>query len=511
MAMVYLVGAGPGDPGLLTMRAAELLARAEVVIYDGLVNPQLLRRARPGAEIIYGGKHDRTRAVSQDELNGLLLAKAREGKCVVRLKGGDPYVLGRGGEEALLLAEQGIPFEVVPGVSSVEGVTCYAGIPLTHRQFCAGYSVVTGHDANTSPNHAADWRPIAQTPGTLVILMGLANLRAIAEALVSGGRGPDTPAAVISWGTMPRQKTVVGTLADIVQRTTDAAIKPPAITVVGEVVRLREKLNWFERRPLFGQRVVVTQRSDLAQPRYAALRESGAEVLEIPATRFRPPKDSGPLKRVLAELKRYDWIVFSNPIGVEVFFCFFFKRYKDLRELGRARLGACGPMTADKLRAWHLEPVAVAADHRTSLIVEALVQAGGVAGQKVLLLRGEDTLATLPATLTEMGAKVDDVACLGTEPESEDRSGDAAHFMESGAEWVVFASGLAIEHFHQRFDLPGLLSRFPQMKLALASPTIRSAIEKLGLKATVVAEPNDVEGLHHLMGSSRGRRAPLSG
>jgi uroporphyrinogen III methyltransferase/synthase len=494
-ARVFLVGAGPGDPGLLTRRGAEVLGRAEVVIYDGLVNPELLRLAPPSAEIIYGGKHDRTRAVCQEELNALLLARARAGKRVVRLKGGDPYVLGRGGEEAELLADAGIPFEVVPGVSSIEGVTCYAGIPLTHRAHCSGFTVVTGHESYTAPGHEAEWNRWAQTPGTLVILMGLRNLRELATYLAANGRAPDTPVAVISWGTTSRQRTVVGVLADIADRVAAVHLQPPAITVVGEVVRLREKLNWFERRPLFGQRVVITQRQELAQPVCAVLRELGAHVLEVPATRFLLPENRGPLDRALAEAPSYDWIVFSNPWVVDRFLELWLERHQDLRGLAGVRLGTFGPMTGDRVRAWRLHPAAVAADHKADLIHAAMTGADQLRGRRLLVLRAEGAGQDLIEPLRQEGARVDDVAAFRAVPETEDTTGDAARLVEGGADWLVFASGLAIEHFHHRLDLPKLLARFPRLKVALASPTIRWAMAHLGLKETVVARPNDIPSL----------------
>ena len=526
--IVYLVGAGPGDAGLLTLRGKELLERAEVVIYDGLVNRELLRFAPPTAEIIYGGKHDRTRCVSQAELNALLLAKAREGKGVVRLKGGDPFVFGRGGEEAEVLAGAGIPFEVVPGVSSVHSVPCYAGIPLTHRDHASSVTVVTGHDAPSSPANKVDWPGLARIPGTLVVLMGLRNMRAIAAELIAHGRSPDTAVAMISHGTNGQQKTFVGTLGTVAELASQAGISPPAVTVIGEVVNLREQLNWFEQRPLFGRRVAVTQRSDLARPLVAALRERGAEVLEIPATRWvahtglgvseqraragseiggsgktsnlqHPTSDiqseQPGLGRALAHLESYDWILFTNPQGIDFFFERFFLVHQDLRRLGTARLGAYGPRTGQRLREWHLQPAAVAADHKTPLIIEAITQYGSVSGKRFLVLRGDVAYEKVPEALEALGAMVDVVPCYDVVPEKEDLTGSGAALVEEGADWLVFASGLAIEHLHERFDLPSLMAQFPGMRLAIASDTIRWALEKLGLEPSVIAQPNDVEDL----------------
>ena len=519
--IVYLVGAGPGDAGLLTLRGKELLERAEVVIYDGLVNRELLRFARPAAEIIYGGKHDRTRCVSQAELNALLLAKAVEGKCVVRLKGGDPFVFGRGGEEAELLAAAGIPFEVVAGVSSVHSVPCYAGIPLTHRDHASSVTVVTGHDAPSSPANKVDWPGLCKIPGTLVVLMGLRNIQAIAATLIAHGRSPDTPVAIVSRGTTGQQQTVVGRLDTIAELANQTGANPPAVTVIGEVVNLRGQLNWFERRPLFGHRVVVTQRSDLARPLVAALRERGAEVLEVPATRWMPQTGRGEseqharegseiggsgktpniqsarpgLDRALAHLESYDWLLFTNPQGIDFFFERFFQVHHDLRRLGPARLGAYGPRTGQRLREWHLQPAAVAADHKTPLIMEAITKCSRVRGQRFLVLRGDLACEKVPEALEALGAVVDVVACYTVEPEKEDLTGGAASLVQNGADWIVFASGLSIEHFHERFDLPGLMARFPGTRLAIASNTIQWALEKLSLAPSVIAQLNDAEDL----------------
>lgn len=493
--IVYLVGAGPGGAGLFTLRGAELLRNADVVIYDGLVSRELLRLAPASAEIIYGGKHDRARCTSQDELNALLLARAREGKRVVRLKGGDPFIFGRGGEEAELLADAGIPFEVVPGVSSVQSVPGCAGIPLTHRHHASCVTIVTGHECQSSPADKLDWAQLAKMPGTLVVLMGLKNLRRIVSVLIANGRLPDTPVAVISRGTTGRQRTVVGGLSGIVDRVEEENLLPPALTVIGDVVNLRDKLNWFEQRPLFGRRIVVTQRNDLVRPLVTLLRGQGAEVLEVPATHWGPPPDTKPLDDALARLKSYDWILFSNPIGIEVFFERFFRIHGDLRRLGNVRLGAYGPVTGRKLREWGLQPAAIAADHKTPLIMEAVTKCGDVRGQKFLVLRGESAWEKVPEALVEAGAEVDVVPCYGVEPEMEDPAGEAARFIEEGADWIVFASGLAIEHFHARFDLPRLMARFPNTRLAIASGTIKWALDRLGLEASAMAQPNDAESL----------------
>jgi len=509
--IVYLVGAGPGDAGLFTLRGKEVLERAEVVIHDGLVNRELLRFAPPTAEFIYGGKHDRTRCVSQAELNALLLAKALEGKRVVRLKGGDPFVFGRGGEEAEVLAAAGISFEIVPGVSSLHSVPCYAGIPLTHRQHASSVTVVTGHEGPSSPANKVCWAGLANVPGTLVVLMGLRNIRAIAATLIAHGRSPGTPVAIVSHGTTGRQQTVVGTLATIAELASRSGISPPAVTVIGEVVSLREQLNWFEQRPLFGRRVAVTQRFDLSRPLVAALRERGADVLEVPATRWVPHPDQARLDQALGELASYDWILFTNPLGIEFFFERFFQVHNDLRKLGPARLGAYGPRTGQTLREWRLQPAAEAADHKTPLIMAAITKCGRVQGQRFLVLRGDSAFEKVPETLEELGAVVDVVPCYAVEPETQDLTGGAAALVEEGADWIVFASGLAIEHFHERFDLPGLMARFPATRLALASDTIQWALDRLGLVPAAIATPDDAEDMVNAIVSAENAPTAVGG
>src|SRR6266536_1461805 len=321
--MVYLVGAGPGDEGLLTLRGAELLARADVVVYDALVNPELLRLAPKSAEIIYGGKRGKEHAIPQPELNQLLITKARAGKTVVRLKGGDPYVFGRGGEEAEQLADAKIEFEVVPGVSSFVAVPNYAGMPLTHRDFSSRITLITGHEDPAKEASTIDWPQVAKTPGTKVIMMGTDRIGQIAETLVSQGMSPATPVAMVRWGTTGHQHSIEGTLATIADVAAREKIGPPTVAVIGDVVKLRAKLNWFERRPLFGQRIVVTRTREQASQLSRQLRVSGAEVLEIPTIKLEAPSRREDLVDALLALNAYDWLVFTSPNGVTTFFEYF--------------------------------------------------------------------------------------------------------------------------------------------------------------------------------------------
>jgi uroporphyrinogen III methyltransferase / synthase len=503
--MVYLVGAGPGDAGLLTLRGAELLGRADVVVYDALVNPELLRYVPKPAEVIFGGKRARGHAISQEDLNQLLISKAREGKIVVRLKGGDPYVFGRGGEEAEELSDAGVPFEVVPGVSSFVAVPNYAGVPLTHRDFCSRLTLITGHEDPNKEISSIDWEQVARTPGTKVVMMGTDRVGQIAETLVKHGLAPETPIAMIRWGTTGRQQSIDGTLASIGQVAAAAKIEPPTVTVIGEVVKLRSKLNWFERRPLFGQRVVVTRAREQAGPLSQQLRELGAEVLEVPTIRFEPPTEKKALVDALLELNSYDWLIFTSPNGVTTFFEYFFRQFHDMRDLGGARIAAVGPATARKLKELHLQVDLMPEEALGSAVAEAFQEYESIENLKMCLLRAEVANRELPAALEAKGAIVDDIPLYRTVPEVEDIGGSATRLLETGAEWITFTSGSTVEHFHARFNLLELLKKFPGLKLASIGPETSKALSALGLKPNLEARPHTAEGLRDGLLATAGR------
>ena len=501
---VYLVGAGPGDAGLLTIRGAEVLGRAEVVLYDALVNPELLECAPSSAEIIFGGKRGGGRKIPQEELNAILVERARAGKVVVRLKGGDPYVFGRGGEEAEVLAKAKIPFEVVPGVSSFVAVPNYAGIPLTHRKFASRITLVTGHEAPDAEKDGIDWEQLARTPGTKVIMMGTERIGQIAATLVEHGTPATTTVAVIQWGTTPRQRSVAGTLADIGEVAKRSEIGPPSVVVVGEVVSLREELNWFERRPLFGKRVAVTRTREQASQLCARLRELGAETLEIPTIKLSHPTNRQDLVDALLALNSYDWLVFTSPNGVTRFFEYFFRQFQDMRDLGGARIAAVGPATASKLKELHLQVDLMPEEAIGVKIAAAFRKFETIENLKICLLRAEVANPDLPEALDALGAIVDDVACYRTEPQTEDPTGAAARMMEEGADWITFTSGSTVENFHARFDLPKLVERFPRMRLASIGPETSKALAAVGLKPSVEAREHTIEGLIRAIVGKRG-------
>jgi uroporphyrinogen III methyltransferase/synthase len=486
--MVHLVGAGPGDAGLLTLRAAELLERADVVVYDARVNPEVLRLAPKSAELVVGGQ-------APAELNRLLIARARTGKTVVRLMDGDPYFFGGGGEEAEQLAEAGVPFEVVPGVSPLVAAPNYAGIPLTHREFASQLTLLAGQLDGAKEASDTDWAHVAKTPGTKVVLLGADGIGQIAKTLVGHGLAAKTPVAIVSRGASGRQQSFEGTLATIADVAAQAKLGSPALAIIGNVVKLRAKLNWFEQRRLFGQRIVVTRTREQAGQLSRRLHEHGAEVLSVPTIKLEPPSRRQDLVDALLELNSYNWLVFTSPNGVSKFFEYFFKQFHDMRDIGGARIAAVGPATANKLKELHLQVDLMPDEALAVEVAKAFAGFETIENLKICLLRAEVASRELPEALEALGAIVDDVACYQTVPETEDVTGAAARLQESGADWVAFTSASTVEHFHARFDLPELLKKFPQIKTAAIGPETSKALAALGLKPSIEAKEHSIEGL----------------
>ncbi len=492
--LVYLVGAGPGDPGLITRRGIECLAAADVVVYDHLAAPELLRHAPAGAEKIYVGKQAGDHTLAQAEINRLLVERARAGKTVVRLKGGDPFVFGRGGEEAEALAEAGIAFEVVPGVTSAVAAPAYAGIPLSHRRLTATIAFVTGHEDPAKPESGIDWAALARGIGTLVFFMGVKTLPAIASALIGHGRDPQTPAAVVRWGTTPRQRTVTGTLADIAERARQAGVRPPALVVIGEVVRLRERLNWFERRPLFGRRIVVTrareQASDLAR-RLSAL---GAECLETPAIRIAPPEDFGQLDGAIAALSSTDWVVFTSPNGVDFFFERLEAAGRDARALAGVKAAAIGPATAARLKSRGIVSDLVPETFRAEAVVEAF-RREPMAGRVVLLPRAAGARPVLPRELAAMGAVVREVDAYRTLPEPTDPAELVARLEERAVDLVTFTSSSTVTHFLALLPPARREALLAGVPCACIGPITAETARRAGLTVAVEAARYTIDGL----------------
>jgi uroporphyrinogen III methyltransferase/synthase len=508
--IVYLVGAGPGDAGLLTLRGAEVLGRADVVVYDALVNTELLRHAPPTAECVLGGRRAHGLRVPQEEIIRLLIDRAVAGKTVVRLKGGDPYVFGRGGEEAEALAAAGVPFEVVPGVSSFAAVPSYAGIPLTHRDFNSALTILTGHADPESAECRINWAAEARSPGTKVVMMSTEHIGRVAAVLRQHGMAADMPVAMISCGTTGRQRTIEGTLATIADLAARADLEPPSITVIGEVVRLRQHLNWFEHLPLFGHRIVVTRARAQAPELVDRLTRLGAEVLQIPCIRTAPPEDLHPLKEAMLGLHEYDWLVFTSANGVNCFFDYFDKGFADARDIGGVRLAAVGPATAAALRARRLA-VNVMPKLSTGIeVAKAMAADGDVENLRVCLLRAETANPDLPRLLEEKGAIVDDIPVYRAVAESAEPTVDSESLIAKGADWITFTSGSTVEHFHARFELPSLLGRFPNLKLASIGPETTKAITALNLTPSLEAKEQTMDGLVSALEKACGkaRKAP---
>ncbi|HSR30118.1 MAG TPA: uroporphyrinogen-III C-methyltransferase [Anaerolineae bacterium] len=489
---VSLIGAGPGDPGLLTLRGAEALEAADVVIYDYLANPALLAHARPGAERIYVGKKAGSHTLAQEEINALLVERALAGQRVARLKGGDPYVFGRGGEEALSLVEAGVPFEVIPGVTSAVAGPAYAGIPVTHRGLASSFAVITGHEDPSKEESALDWSRLATAVDTLIFLMGVGNLPQIVEQLVAHGRPADTPVALVRWGTMPDQQTVTGTLADIVERVQAVGLGPPAVTVVGRVVELEERLRWFEDQPLFGQRILVTRTREQASALSARLRALGAEAVELPTIRIAPPEDCTPLDGAIAGLQNTNWIVFTSANGVRHFWERLAKAGRDSRALHGVRLAAIGPATAAELGARGLCADYVPGEYVAEAVAAGL---GDVRGLRILLPRADIARPALAHLLREGGAEVIEVTAYRTlRPEADP---DELRELLARITAVTFTSSSTVRNLADMareagLDLPLALGH---AMIACIGPITAETARETGLPVHVMAEEYTIEGL----------------
>ncbi|MBI4574147.1 MAG: uroporphyrinogen-III C-methyltransferase [candidate division NC10 bacterium] len=450
---VYLIGAGPGDPGLFTLKGKRCLGEADVVVYDYLANPRLLRYAKPGAELIYVGKQAGTHTLPQEEIGRLLVARAREGKAVARLKGGDPFIFGRGGEEAEELAAARIPFEVVPGVTAAVAAPAYAGIPLTHRDFTSTVAFVTGHEDPTKDETGIAWDKIATGIGTLVFFMGIGQLPEIVEKLVRHGRAPATPAAVVRWGTRAEQEVVTGTLENLAEKC--QGMKPPALIVVGEVVALREKLRWFETLPLSGRRILITRAREQASGFAAVLEAAGAEVVEFPTIGIAPPESWAPLDAAVARLREYQWVIFTSRNGVRFFWERLQAAGRDIRDLAGITVCAIGPATAAALLSVGIRADLVPTEFKAEALIEAIQAvfgAGAIAGSRVLLARAAEAREVIPEELGRRGAQVDVVAAYRTIRSASDADAVRAMLREGKIHAVTFTSSSTVKHF---LDLVG--------------------------------------------------------
>ncbi|HUI56672.1 MAG TPA: uroporphyrinogen-III C-methyltransferase [Bryobacteraceae bacterium] len=484
MTKVYLIGAGPGDPDLITLKGRRILEQADAVFYDHLAPSALLDLAPPNAERIYVGKKKAAHAFTQDGICAMLIDRARRGLTVVRLKGGDPFLFGRGGEEAEALAEAGIPFEIVPGVATPLGIAAYTGVPLTHREHTSAVTFVTGHAVA-----AIDWDKVGHAE-TLVIFMGLTTFGEIARELIARGRDAETPAMAVRWATRPDQETLAGTLASLPQLIAEHGMKPPATIVVGEVVRLRDKLNWFERLPLFGRRIVVTRAKGQADALSLRLRALGADVIEMPTIKIRPAADYGPLDRAIGDLASYDWLIFTSANGVRFFLERLDRSATDLRAL-RARICAIGPATRAAVEALHLKVDLMGKEYVAEGLMEAFAS-HDLTGKRVLLPRAAVARDLVPVELAKRGAHVDVVEAYRTVVPDEAAAQAREVFAgPNKPDCITFTSSSTVQNFVAAAGAAAL----DGVKVVSIGPVTTQTARALGIDVTKQAQVFTVEGL----------------
>lgn len=500
MGVVYLVGAGPGDPGLLTVRARELLGDCDAVVFDALVNPEILAgdAIAAGAERHFVGKRGGRggggvgdeRSARQEDIEELLVRLAREGRRVVRLKGGDPFVFGRGSEEALTLARAGIPFEVVPGVTAGVAAPAYAGIPVTHRALATSVTFITGHEDPTKGESGTDWSALARTGGTLVLYMGVRRLPAIVEALTAGGMSLDTPAAMVEWGTFPRQRTVTATLGTLVEVASAEAISAPAITIVGAVVPLRDAIRWFDTRPLFGKRIVVTRARAQGSELAARLAALGADVIQAPAIRIEQ-LDPTPLRRALESLHEYRWLLITSPTAADIVWGELRKLRLDARALGGVKLGAVGPASATALSRLGLIADLIPERYAAEGVVDAFRARGDVAGARVLYPKAEGARDLIPDALRRLGATVDDIAIYRSVIDDSGAHAARDALRNGGVDLVTFTSGSTVRNFVEAVGKELAATARAVSIGPITSETMRT----LGLRVSAEASEATIEAL----------------
>jgi uroporphyrinogen III methyltransferase/synthase len=491
---VYIVGAGPGDPGLITVKGLECIKQADVLIYDFLASSALLKHASKNAEIIYVGKKGSDHTFSQDSINSLIVEKAKIGLTVTRLKGGDPFIFGRGGEEAEVLFNANIPFEIVPGVTSAIAAPAYAGIPLTHRKFTSTLAFVTGHEDPTKKESSIDWKSLAKGIGTLVFLMGVKNLHHIREGLISHGMHPDTPAALVRWGTTAKQVTVTGTIDTIIELKNANGIKPPAILVVGHVVKLREKIKWFEAKPLMGRSIVVTRSREQASDLVKRLSDLGAECLECPTITVVPPDDLKPLDMAIENLFSYDWLMFTSVNGVNFFFNRLFEKNNDVRALNHVHTAVIGPATAKRLFDFGLKSDIVPESYRAESVVKAFARED-ISGKRILLPRAKEARQVLPLELTKMGAVVDDVTAYCNQAVKDDADIILKRLKERTIDMITFTSSSTVKNFRALLPSEGLDNLIQGVTIASIGPITADTARNLGFDVHIVAESYTIAGL----------------
>ena len=491
---VYLVGAGPGDPGLITQKGLSCIQQADVIIYDYLASPILLKSASSQCEMIYVGKKGGDHTLSQDKINDLIIEKAKQGQTVTRLKGGDPFIFGRGGEEAEELVDAGIEFEIVPGVTSAIAAPAYAGIPLTHRHFTSTLAFVTGHEDPSKTESGIDWKSLATGIGTIVFFMGVKNLPQIVQRLMENGRAKDSPVALVRWGTTAIQQVVTGTLSNIVEKVQQAKLKPPSIIVVGDVVTLRDRLKWFENRPLHGKRIIVTRAREQASDLVKKLADLGAHCIEVPTIAVAPPADWGPLDNAIHRISFYDWLVFTSVNGVAYFFERLFANGMDVRSLGQIKTASIGPATAAKLFSFGIKSDIIPDNYVAESVVAAF-RNEPVKGKKILLPRAEKARPVLPVELKKMGADVHEITAYRTLLEQHNARDLQQHLEEKQADMVTFTSSSTVTNFKALLPEDAVNRLMNGVTVACIGPVTTETAEKTGFKVDIVADKYTIDGL----------------
>lgn len=489
---VYLIGAGPGDAGLITVRGLDLIKSCDIIIYDYLANVKFLESARKDAEIIYVGKKGGDHTLPQGGINELIVQKAKTGKSIARLKGGDPYIFGRGGEEAEELFDAGIEFEVVPGVTAAAAATAYAGIPLTHRSCTSTLALITGHEDPTKDDTAIAWDKLATGIGTLVFYMGVKNLPLIVDNLVKNGRDPKTPVALIRWGTTPKHRTWTGTLETIVEIAKKEKVKPPSLIVVGEVVSLRDRLGWFEKRPLFGKQIIVTRARAQASDFVERLQESGANTLEFPTIETVEPESWADLDAAVERIAEYDWMIFTSVNGLGYLLYRLKQTGRDIRQLAGPKLCAIGSKTAEAVESVGMKVDLVPNEYRAEAIIEAI---GDVKGKKILIPRAQEAREILPEELGKMGATVDVVTAYRTVRPTAKKDAILKQIRDSEVDMVTFTSSSTVTNFAGMFEKSELAEIQGKLKVASIGPITSETAKKLGFKVDVSPDEYTIDGL----------------
>ena len=492
---VILVGSGPGDPGLITVRGKEAIESAEIVVYDNLASPIFLSYAPSDSEKIHVGKKGASHTMEQAEINQLLVDKASEGKTVVRLKGGDPYIFGRGSEEAEFLAQNGIEFEVVPGIPAAIGASATAGIPLTDRRYTSTLAFITGHEDPTKDESSIEWEHLAKGIGTIVIYMGVKTLPAVMAKLIEHGRDPETPVAVVEWATTPRQRIIRGNLRNIAQIAEENEIKPPSLAIIGKVNTIGDILNWFEKRPLFGKTIAVTRSRLQASQLVRELRVLGADVLETPTIDIKPPENWDELDRAARGVSSYDWIIFTSPNGVR----FFFERMRnagfDTRKLAAAKIASIGPATSEELQNHGINPDYQPLKYVSESIFQGLKDIENLDGKKILMPRSELARENLADFLRDNGALVDDIPAYRNVPADFDVDSFKSLIADGKVDAITFTSSSTVDFFVERMSGEFINRNIRNINAASIGPITSETLKTHGIQPVIEADEFTIPGL----------------